>query len=658
MQHIMRGLSAIGFVAVLGLTLARAQSPAAQTFAGQDASASRALSPRNASYVIAARLDPATRTMKGKQTLTWRNISNATAIELQFHLYYNAWRDAQSTWMREFARAGGNTGNRRDTDWGSIDVTAIRLPDGTAPPLDLTSQKRFIAPDDGNRDDRTVLAVPLPQPVAPGQTVRVEMEWSSRVPRPFARTGAINDYYFIAQWFPKIGVLEDAGWNCHQFHYGTEFFADYGVYDVRMTVPRGWVVAATGRLAGQQNEPDGTATHHYRQEDVHDFAWTTSPDYIEHRARFEHPALPAVDMRLLLRPEHAGQAERHFNATRAALRYYGEWYGPYPYGHVTVIDPAWQSGAGGMEYPTLFTAGSRWLAPQQVTQPEGVTIHEAGHQFWYGVVANNEFEHAWLDEGLNTFSTARVVEQAIRTNYHTDRFFGGFIPWVYRDLRVSRATDGNRLNGYRPAAESDVPATPSFRYFPGTGSAITYNKTALWLHTLERHLGWPMLRKILSTFYDRWKFKHPKPEDFFAVVNEVSHQDLTWFFDEVHRTANVFDFGIHRFQSRGSGPYRTEVAVGRYGEAIFPVDVVTTFENGERMRERWDGRDRWKLYVYEKPSRAVSAQVDPNRVLLLDVGYTNNSRTMKPRTREAGLKWMLTWLVWAQDLMLTHAMLI
>ena len=91
-------------------------------------------------------------------------------------------------------------------------------------------------------------------------------------------------------------------------------------------------------------------------------------------------------MRLLLQPEHAGQAERHFDATRVALRFYGEWFGAYPYGHVTVVDPAWQSGAGGMEYPTLFTAGTRWLAPRHVMQPESVTVHEAGHQFWYGIV--------------------------------------------------------------------------------------------------------------------------------------------------------------------------------------------------------------------------------------------------------------------------------
>ena len=183
------------------------------------------------------------------------------------------------------------------------------------------------------------------------------------MPRTFARTGAIGNFYFLAQWFPKIGVLEDGGWNCHQFHAATEFFSDFGIYDVRLTVPRGWIVGATGVERDRRDEADGTTTHHYYQEDVHDFAWTTSPDYVERHATFEHPPLPAVDMRLLLQPEHAGQAERHFEATRAALKYYGEWFGAYPYGHITIVDPAWQSERGRHGVPDAVhgraRAGSR-----------------------------------------------------------------------------------------------------------------------------------------------------------------------------------------------------------------------------------------------------------------------------------------------------------
>ncbi|MEE8128726.1 MAG: M1 family metallopeptidase [Vicinamibacterales bacterium] len=639
-------------------------------------------SPRNASYSIDVELNTERRTLTGREVLTWRNISSIATDDLRFHLYYNAWKNTQSTWMRERLRGRGSSlHGRSESDWGWIDVTAIRLLGaGDERPIDLTDTVSYIAPDDGNPHDQTVLAVPLPQPVGPGETVNVEIEWISRVPHTFHRTGTIGDYYFLAQWFPKIGVLEDTGWNCHQFHTATEFFSDYGVYDVRITVPEEWVVGATGVERDRGNNGDGTETHRYYQEDVHDFAWTTSPDFLDLRERFEHPELPAVELRLLLQPEHASQAARHFEATRHTLKHYGEWYGAYPYDHLTIVDPAWQSGSGGMEYPTLFTAGARWLAPAAVSTPEGVTIHEAGHQFWYGAVGNNEFEHAWLDEGLNTFSTARVLETTFTPHHRSTRFFGRFVPWVFRDIPWSRAVDGNRLTGYRRDARMDAQATPTYLYWPGTAGSISYNKTALWLHTLERHLGWPVLQRGMAAFYDRWRFDHPSPDDFFEAITTASGDDLSWFFDQVHGTANVFDYGIQALTSRrmsgrgffdaaadeapvfsdesSDGRFETTVVVRRYGEGVFPVDVVTEFADGEHVSERWDGEARWTAFTYEREARATRAVVDPERVLLLDVNYTNNSRTLAPKANEAAMKWSLTWLVWLQDVLLTYGFFI
>jgi Peptidase family M1 domain len=613
-----------------------------------------ALSPRNANYTIAATLDPAARTIAGSETITWRNISAHPATDLQFHLYWNAWKNTRSTFMRERALSGGaDDRGRRADEWARIDVTAISV-DGR----DRAASKRFIAPDDDNPSDETVMSVPLADPVAPGASAVIRISWTAHVPRTFARTGAIGNFFFIAQWFPKLGVLQDEGWNCHQFHAGTEFFSDYGVYEVSLTVPAGWPLGATGVERERRDNTDATSTHRYYQEDVHDFAWTTSPDYLVRTARFEHPQLPAVEMRLLLQPEHAAQAERHFDATRTTLKYYGEWYGAYPYGHITIVDPAFQSGAGGMEYPTLFTAGTRWLAPAGVATPEGVTVHEAGHQFWYGIVGNNEFEDAWMDEGFNTFSTARAMAQVYEPNFLALRYFGGFVPWVFRDIALSRETEGNRLSGYRRDAKSDAQSTPSFRYFPSTGGSITYNKTALWLNTMERWLGWPVLQRILSTHFATWKFKHPKPADFFAIANTVSGQNLDVFFDQVYRSSNVLDYGVQDLRSvRDGDDQRTTVVVRRYGEVILPVDVLVTFANGERIIEHWDGTDRWKLYTYQRRAAVWSAQVDPNRVQLLDVNVTNNSRTLRPKGAAAATKWSMTWMVWLQDCLLSWAAL-
>ena len=664
-----RAVALLTLVAALGVH-ARQPTPPPSPAGGSPAEQT-ALSPRNASYRIDARLEHDTRTITGEAVITWRNTASTAAPSLQFHLYYNAWRNTESSWMRERILGGNRTiANRPAEDFGWIDVTAMHVT-RQGVQTDLFPRLRFIAPDDGNAQDRTVIEAPLATPVAPGETIEIQVAWTSRVPRTFARTGTIGDFYFIAQWFPKVGVFEDEGWNCHQFHSATEFFADFGTYDVRLDVPSGWMVGATGREVDRTEAGDRT-THRYYQADVHDFAWTTSPDYLEHRARFEHPTLPAVDMRLLLQPEHGSQAERHFEATRAALKYYGEWYGPYPYGHVTIVDPAWQSGAGGMEYPTFFTAGTRWLQPARAVQPESVTIHEAGHQFLYGIVATNEVEHAWMDEGLNTYTQARIMDEAFYPHYYAKRYFGGFVPWVFRDLPLTRDVDGNRMPAYRPVARNDDQSTPTWRYWPGSASAITYNKTALWMHTLERMLGWETVQRILSTYFDRYAFRHPEPEDFFSVANEVSGEDLTWFFDQVYGSSNTFDYAIDVFRSQpatangffgepGSQtleirqmPYRTTVVVRRLGEGIFPTNVRVRFEHGDEERWQWDGRDRWKLFEIERPVRAISAEVDPERVLLLDVDMTNNSASLRPAGDRAATKWSLAWLIWLQDHLLTY----
>jgi len=621
------------------------------------------LSPRNANYTIDVTLDTRARTLTARETLVWTNITNASTDELQFHLYYNAWRDNDSTWMREHTLTSWWQGAslQRAEDRAAIDISSLTIKGGALAPADLTGQTRFIAPDDGNKDDRTVMSVALPAPIGPGETLTIEIAFIAKIPRPFARTGVIGNYFFIGQWFPKIGVLDAGGkWNCHQFHVSTEFFSDFGVYDVRMTVPRGWPVAATGRQRERTDNPNGTTTHRYYQEDVHDFAWTTSPDYLEARERFEHPGLPPVEMRLLYQPEHASQVARHFETTRATLRYYGEWFGAYPYGHITIVDTPWRTATDGMEYPTIFTAGTRWLMPREDTYVEDSLVHETGHQWWYGMVATNEFEDAWMDEGINQYANARVDAEDFPSGREVARFFGGFVPWVLDDVPWDRLTSGEYIGDYRSSPTVDVQATPSFRYWPLTSAPITYSKPALWLHTLERALGFPVVQQILSTFFDRWKFRHPKPGDLFQVASEVSGRDLMPFFDQVYRGSAVFDYGVDSVTSAETvdETYVNDVVVRRHGDGIFPITILATLANGEQRRFTWDGTGRWHRVTFEHASRLLSAQVDPDQVLVLDTNFTNNSFTTEPASGRASTRWAAPWLVWLQDQLLTWAVLI
>jgi hypothetical protein len=240
------------------------------------------------------------------------------------------------------------------------------------------------------------------------------------------------------------------------------------------------------------------------------------------------------------------------------------------------------------------------------------------------------------------------------------RYFGGLLPSRFRDIELSREIDRNRFDLYRADATIDAQSTPSYEYFPSRAArnAISYAKTALWLNTLERHIGWPMLQRVMSTYFERWRFRHPKPGDFFDVLNEISGRDFTWFIDEVYRSSNAFDYGIASLESASEGgQYRTTVVARRFGGAVFPVTVRVTFANGERLDESWAGRDRWQEFTYVRPVRAVSAEVDPNHVLLLDLNKTNNSKSLMPQASGAAAKWSLKWMVWLQDLLLTWAAL-
>ncbi|MCG8556750.1 MAG: M1 family metallopeptidase [Proteobacteria bacterium] len=672
---------------------ALAAGATSSTVAAQDvAGEGRALSPRNANYAIEVTLDPGAKILTGKQTVTWRNTQHKATDELWLHLYWNAWRNSESTWLREDQIRGRSEYGKHKIPgkdaWSYLLVQSAQLVQEHVR-TDLMAGRRYAAPDDGNPNDRTVLVFSLPAPVQPGQSVQLEMTWRAKIPRTFARTGFRGDFFFIAHWFPKLGVFEPEGWNCHQYHAGTEFFSDYGNYDVRITLPERFKVAATGRRRSKTPVSDGMVTHRFQQADVHGFAWTASPDYVTKQDTFSEPGLPPVELSLFLQPEHLAQAARHLAATKATLKLYGTWYGPYPYGHLTIIDPAYGAGAGGMEYPTLFTAGTRLFNPPGGGRPEGVTVHEAGHQFWYGLVGNNEFEHAWIDEGINTFSAGRVMDVAFGRRAYVKRYFnpaktrrGGFFPLLFPEIRLSRMVHANGLPGYRSAAISDAQSRPTFQYFPKTGARLSYGKTALWLSTLERYLGWKTLQRILSTFFERYRFKHPRPRDFFAVANEVSGRDLGWFFEQVYYGSDAFDYAVSYVSSTAIRPrgwvgpddelsyragkpgaasgaagvnYRTRVVVARKGGAVFPVNVLMVFDNGEKLLKKWDGKYRWVMFEETRPSKLDYAAVDPERVLLLDVNYRNNSRLLVSRAGLPATKWASKWLLWLQDFLLVFS---
>ncbi len=586
-----------------------------------------ALSQRVVAYKIDARLDATKKTIDATELLTYRNLTGQPLQEFPFHLYLNAFQP-KATFVREIVR-DNPTYKWNDKNAGSIEIRKFEVV-GMG---ELTAQLKFIQPDDGNPDDRTVVQVKLPKPVAPGAEVQFQIAFHDQLPEVLARTGYKDDFFMGAQWYPKVGVFWHGAWNCHQFHRNTEFFADFGVFDVSLTLPQQFVVGSGGDLVSTKNNPDGTKTVVWHGEDIIDFAWTADPHYRLVEDVFQGSA-GGVKIYALIQDTHLDQTQRYITALKGTLDRFDKWYGPYPYDRITLVDPR-SLQAGGMEYPTLFTADTYFLMPKGALLPEMVTEHEFGHQYWMGMVATNEFEEAWLDEGVNTYTEIKIM----------DSLYGQDTSFVSNLMGAHIGDRMEQWSGYSTHADTDPLVRPAWQYINGGAyGAVTYSKTGCMLLTLEGLIGEDTLRNAIHTYFMRYRFTHPTKEDFLKTIEEVSGRDLKWFFDQAVYGTQVLDYEVSDLNAvrtdwyeknltkahASETPYRSTVVIHRKGDFIFPVTVEIKFDNGEKIREQWDGRDRWVRYSYDKKAKVISAEIDPDHKVWLDRDLLNNSRTSLP----------------------------
>ncbi|MBI5480629.1 MAG: M1 family metallopeptidase [Deltaproteobacteria bacterium] len=664
--------------------------------------------PRTADYTIHVEVDPRRHTLSGQETITWRNPTGAATAELWLHLYLNGFKHGRTSLMRERAREGLPLAGAGE--WGSIDVRRLR-----AQGRDLTAALRFERPDDGNADDETVARVTLPQPVPPRGEVVVEIDFTAVLPRAQLRTGhAGPDFHLVAQWFPKLGVLEGERWICHQLHQTSEFYSDFGRYDVWITVPLGYQVAATGQLTGRPTplQLDRVA-HRFEQEDVHDFAFVVARGlhdlrrtYVaaEHRdgaaegrlLRFGVPPddvpLTDVEVRLLVATDHVGQADRVFAAAFRALTDMGYAYGRYPYHTLTIVDPPVAAFAvGGMEYPTLVTSQSTHFARGPEEGPEHTVLHEIAHQHFYGLLASNEVDEAWLDEGFTNYAAGRVLERHFGDIPRLTSYDG--IPLAVRPIAGDRRSlplyalwrDAPHATWARAvtvpfvsAWEDEVLAQgrvdelrrPAWAFLGSASySYNAYTRPMLLLRTLEGLLGPDLMSRVMRTYAARHRFGHPRSEDFRRALAEAEVPAAVSLWDQVLGGRDELDYAVTSLRSerpaaRGEGPpqgkgpangeggagsgdsFESEVTVRRLGDVRAPVEVEVRFEGGERVTERWDGEATWQRFRYSRPFRVASARVDPRGLLALDRMASNNGRALvldrRPAARHGAR--VLLWL--------------
>lgn len=636
------------------------------------------LSDRVADYDIRAVLDPVKHTITGTEKLTWRNRSAIPIRSVYLHLYPNAFESEGSTFMQEQRRHGGFRSDveTRDDEWGYMELR--RVEQGGRP-----ASWSFVHPDGGPATDHTVVRVDLPEAVPPGGTTTLHIDFFDRMPRVVARAGYFDTFHLAGQWYPKIGVLELPGergataprWNAHEYHLNSEFYADFGAYDLEVVVPEGYRVAASGSPVDRPRKGPEGVSWKSRAEDVHDVVFTAWDGFAPPlHGTWTGPGSPQVQIEVWYPPEFERSAREALQATTDALSYFSRTLGPYPYRHLTVLVPPFNAlEAGGMEYETFFTTlGSNEFPRNAAGVTRAVTVHEFGHGYFMGILATNEFEEPFLDEGMNQFWDARMLaEEGYRLRLPAIARWMGF--------RLPRLGTWDMERGAGTARHQADPIAGNAWKRWSTGSYnLVYSRTALAFHDLEQVLGTELLERAMKLYYERWRFRHPGTADLReAFVDAGADRKFVerWFEEQVFANGPVDDrivkvtatealppLGDLEVEGKrqetdvksrekavaaareawrkehgdpadgkpGPFPWRNVIAARRYATGV-PQVVVVTFEDDSVERIDWPASERWGHWELLRPVKVRSAQIDGERKVSLDLNKLDDGRTREAR---------------------------
>jgi Peptidase family M1 domain len=577
-----------------------------------------------ANYKIKAELFPDSKTVKATQILAWSNTANKAINNLQFHLYLNAFKDKNSTYFKEKQRNKRFASEKIPilSELGGIQIKNIRADNGE------NLRFKFIQPDDLNQNDQSVIQIDLSKAINPGQTIKIEMDFEAKLPKMIARTGwDAKDFFFIGQWFPKIGVLEKNGmWNCHQFHEHTEFFADFGTYDIQITIPQKFKLAATGILMSEIPLKNNKTQYIYKAEKVHDFAWVASPDFKIHTEKYK-----GISINTYLMPEHASLQNRYTQSLKYSIDYMQTNVGQYPHPTINIIDPPiYASESGGMEYPMLIGCGSTMGLGKNIRMQEVVTIHEFIHQYFQGILASNEFENSWMDEGFTQYYEGRVMEKYYKGSQVS------FIGFELNDLQSSR-------DGYVSMKYPEIAAlrTNAWQYPVGSYGILSYQKTATFLKTLENFIGTLQMDKVIQYYFSKHGFTHPEPQDFVKavkIINPNINSELLEFVNDAIFTSKSCDYSVEKIIDKS-------LKIKHKGDLKLPISVLVKFTDGSEnifvLKENLDVK-------FSKTIKSVT--LDPKLQNWMDLNWTNNSKSVENENAPFALKFSSKWLFWLQNI--------
>lgn len=611
-------------------------------------------------YTIKVALDDRTHSAKGEITIEYVNNSPDVLSEIWMHCWPNAYASRRSAFNRQKTR-------QRDGEFHFAPDSSL----GGLSGLEFRANGQAIqwAFDPKNPD---IARLTLPNPLPPNTKVVISTPFTLDIPASFSRLGHVGQSYQMTQWYPKPAVYDNRGWHPIPYLDQGEFYSEFGNFDVSITLPANYVVGATGVLQNsaeldflmqkeaetrtKMSDPEltdikkrsrkhpfppsspDTKTLQYKAENVHDFAWFADKRFNVLRDTARLASGRTVDCWAMFTDEQFRLWQKGAFYVKRAVEFYSENVGEYPWPHATAVHSALSAG-GGMEYPMITVIGNSG-SPSSLDE---VITHEVGHNWFYGILASNERDHAWMDEGLNTYYEMRYMKK-----YYGAGIADNVLPKKLYDPKVY----GPALyTAYALTARNndDMPPDSPSDQFTGAGYGLqSYMKPAMCLQWLENAVGTPQFDKAMQAYYRDWKFKHPYPEDLKKSWADAG-MDADWFLQAM-TTRKQADFKLEKVE-KVAGGYRLKVRNKGDLNAPFPV---TALRDGQPAGTQWYPAPASRSETVVYAADQVDHFVIDRDFQTLDVRRQNNSSRKavqvaafapleNPSARTLGI---LPWLGW------------
>ncbi|MBL6870515.1 MAG: M1 family metallopeptidase [Flavobacteriaceae bacterium] len=573
-------------------------------------------------YTMEVSLDTETANYSGTQTLIYTNNSPETLHKVFYHLYFNAFQPTSEMAVRQKNSPDRNT--RFDIGLDTLKVEQ----QGCLRVSNLTQDGVAVEAT----DSETILEVLLNEPIPPGGSSTFKLEFEGHVPDVIRRAGknsAEGVAFSMAQWYPKMAEYDVEGWNADPYT-GREFHGVWGDFDVKITLDKEFMVAASGYLQNadeigkgysdrkKAKSKKGKITWHFVAPQVHDFTWAADPEYIHDT----HPGPDGVTLHFFYKnnPEIIDNWKKLQPHTAQMMGYYNEKIGPYPYKQYSVV----QGGDGGMEYAmlTLITGGRNY------NSLFGVTAHELAHSWFQHVLATNETKHEWMDEGFTSFISSLAENEILEQNstFPLEGSYRGYFQLAASGGEMPQSTNANRF------------------YHNYAYERSAYSKGAVFLGQLGYIIGFDKLFETLQTYYAEWKFKHPLPNDFRRIAERVSGLQLQWYLTDWTQTTNKIDYALSEVKENGT---TTILQLERKEVMPMPLEVLVVLKNGQNelhyipislmrgekentyplsreVHPDWTWADlKYRLEINHSKDAIEAIVIDPSN-LMADVDKSNN----------------------------------